>query len=142
MNKQGMLFFEEKVLDYIRETGNHVLYRISPIFHGEELVARGVQMEAFSVEDMGEGICFNVYVYNVQPGVEIDYKTGENWRDPAYYDDEETTGVYIINTSSGKFHLDGCDGAYNMSSKNKRVFEGSRQVLIDQGYEQCGNCRP
>ena len=51
-------------------------------------------------------------------------------------------GVYIINTSSGKFHLDGCDGAYNMSSKNKRVFEGSRQVLIDQGYEQCGNCRP
>ena len=142
MNKQGMLFFEEKVLDYIRETGNHVLYRISPIFHGEELVARGVQMEAFSVEDMGEGICFNVYVYNVQPGVEIDYKTGENWRDPAYYDDEETTGVYIINTSSRKFHLDGCDGAYNMSSKNKRVFEGSRQVLIDQGYEQCGNCRP
>ena len=142
MNKQGMLYFEEKVLEYIRETGNHVLYRISPVFHGEELVARGVQMEAFSVEDMGEGICFNVYVYNVQPGVEIDYETGENWRNPNYYDDEENTGVYIINTSSGKFHLDGCDGAYNMSSKNKRVFEGSRQVLIDQGYEQCGNCRP
>ena len=142
MNKQGMLYFEEKVLEYIRETGNHVLYRISPVFHGEELVARGVQMEAFSVEDMGEGICFNVYVYNVQPGVEIDYETGENWRNPNYYDDEENTGVYIVNTSSKKFHLDGCDGAYNISSKNKRVFEGSRQVLIDQGYEQCGNCRP
>lgn len=142
MNKQGMLPFEESVLEYIRETGNHVLYRVTPVFHGEELVARGVQMEAFSVEDLGEEICFNVYIYNVQPGVEIDYETGENWRDASYYEDEGSMGTYILNTSSKKFHLDGCDGAYNMDSRNKKIFEGSRDILISQGYEPCGSCRP
>lgn len=79
MNVQGMLPFENMVADYIDETGNHVLYRVTPIFDGEDLVARGVQMEAWSVEDEGDGICFNVYCYNVQPGVVIDYATGENW---------------------------------------------------------------
>lgn len=79
MNTEGMLPFENMVADYIKETGNHVLYRVTPIFQGDELVARGVQMEAFSVEDCGEGICFNVYVYNNQPGVTIDYATGKNW---------------------------------------------------------------
>lgn len=79
MNTEGMLPFENMVADYIRETGNHVIYRVTPIFHGDELVARGVQMEAFSVEDNGEGICFHVYVYNSQPGVAIDYATGHNW---------------------------------------------------------------
>lgn len=142
MNKQGMLPFEESVLEYIRETGNHVLYRVTPVFHGDELVARGVQMEAFSVEDLGEEICFNVYIYNVQPGVEIDYETGENWRDASYYEDEGSMGTYILNTSSKKFHLDGCDGAYNMNSRNKKIFEGSRDILISQGYEPCGSCRP
>lgn len=80
MNKEGMQPFELAVLEYIRDTGNHVLYRVSPIFEDDELVARGVQMEAYSVEDSGEGICYNVYIYNVQPGVVIDYETGENWR--------------------------------------------------------------
>lgn len=79
MNVQGMLPFENMVADYINETGNHVLYRVTPIFDGEDLVAGGVQMEAWSVEDDGDGICFNVYCYNVQPGVVIDYATGENW---------------------------------------------------------------
>ena len=79
MNVDGMLPFENMVADYIKETGNHVLYRVTPIFQGDELVARGVQMEAFSVEDGGEGICFHVYVYNNQPGVTIDYATGHNW---------------------------------------------------------------
>lgn len=142
MNKQGMLPFEESVLEYIRRTGNHVLYRVTPVFEGEELVARGVQMEAFSVEDQGEGICFNVYIYNVQPGVKIDYKTGENWRDADYYGDDEAVGSYVLNTSSKKFHYDGCDGASNMSSNNRKIFEGSRRVLIEQGYEPCGSCRP
>ena len=81
MNKEGMQPFELDVLEYIRETGNHVLYRVSPIFEEDELVARGVQMEAYSVEDSGEGICYNVYVYNVQPGIVIDYETGDNWRE-------------------------------------------------------------
>ena len=80
MNTEGMLPFENMVADYIKETGNHVLYRVTPIFEGDNLVASGVEMEAKSVEDNGEGICFHVYVYNVQPGVEIDYATGESQR--------------------------------------------------------------
>lgn len=76
--EQGMLLFENMVADYIKETGNHVLYRVTPVFEGNNLIASGVLMEAYSVEDSGEGICFNVYFYNVQPGIEIDYATGEN----------------------------------------------------------------
>lgn len=77
-NVNGMLPFEEKVMSYLRQTGNRVLYRVTPYFVGIELVARGVEIEAFSVEDNGEGICFNVFVYNHQPGVEIDYATGKS----------------------------------------------------------------
>ena len=76
LNVDGMLPFENMVADYVTETGNHVLYRVTPVFEGTELVARGVQMEALSVEDNGAGISFNVFCYNVQPGVEIDYATG------------------------------------------------------------------
>ena len=79
MNVDGMLPFENEVADYVASTGNHVLYRVTPAFVGSELVARGVEMEAYSVEDDGRGVCFHVYCYNVQPGVEIDYATGENW---------------------------------------------------------------
>ena len=78
MNVQGMLPFEEKVARYLDGHDNHVLYRVTPDFHGKELLARGVLIEAYSVEDNGEGICFCVYCYNVQPGVEIDYATGES----------------------------------------------------------------
>ena len=78
MNVDGMLPFENMVADYIKETGSHVMYRVSPIFNGDDLVAQGVQMEAYSVEDDGEGICFNVFCYNVQPGVTIDYADGTN----------------------------------------------------------------
>ena len=78
LNVEGMLPFENMVADYVQETDNHVLYRVTPIFEGDELVARGVLMEALSVEDDGEGICFNVYCYNNQPGVIIDYATGES----------------------------------------------------------------
>ena len=81
LNVEGMLPFENMVADYIKETGNHVLYRITPIYDGDNLVASGVQMEAYSVEDAGQGICFHVYCYNNQPGVGIDYATGENWEE-------------------------------------------------------------
>lgn len=81
MNVDGMLPFENMVADYIHETDRHVLYRVTPIFYEDELVARGVLMEAWSVEDDGEGICFNVFVYNVQPGVIINYETGESWEE-------------------------------------------------------------
>ena len=80
LNVQGMLPFENQVADYVRETGNHVLYRVTPDFRNVELVARGVQIEAWSVEDHGEGVCFHVYCYNVQPGVEIRYLDGESHR--------------------------------------------------------------
>ncbi len=78
MNTVGMLEFENKVAEYIKETNNHVLYRVTPIYEGNNLLAKGVQMEALSIEDEGKGIKFNVFVYNVQPGIEIDYKTGES----------------------------------------------------------------
>lgn len=79
LNIEGMLPFENLVADYIHETGHHVLYRVTPIFEDNNLVADGVQMEGWSVEDNGKNICFNIYAYNVQPGVEIDYSTGKNW---------------------------------------------------------------
>ncbi len=79
LNVEGMLPFENEVADYVEQTGNHVLYRVTPLFEGTELVARGVEMEALSVEDQGLGVCFHVFCYNVQPGVDIDYQTGENW---------------------------------------------------------------
>ena len=78
MNYDGMRPFEEMVVEYIDETDNHVLYRVTPMFTGDNLLADGVLMEALSVEDGGKGICFCVYCYNVQPGIEIDYSTGEN----------------------------------------------------------------
>lgn len=82
MNVEGMLPFENQIDDYFEKKeneANHVLYRVTPIFEGNNLVASGVQLEAYSVEDNGKGVCFNVYVYNVQPGIVIDYKTGESW---------------------------------------------------------------
>ena len=79
MNVEGMLPFENLVADYVKETDNHVLYRVTPVFEGQNLVASGVQMEAWSVEDEGEGVCRPSLHLDVQPGVEIDYATGENW---------------------------------------------------------------
>ena len=78
MNTVGMLKFENEVAEYVKETANHVLYRVTPLYEGNNLLASGVQMEAYSIEDNGEGVKFNVFVYNVQDGIEIDYKTGES----------------------------------------------------------------
>ncbi len=83
LNVEGMLPFEDLIADYVKETGNHVLYRVTPVFDGDNLVARGVQMEAYSVEDQGAGVCFHVYAYNNQPGVTIDYATGKSAADAA-----------------------------------------------------------
>lgn len=148
MNVEGMLPFENMVADYIKETGNHVLYRAAPIFEGENLVASGVVMEAFSVEDEGEGVCFHVYVYNVQPGVEIDYATGESWEtgDSASSalesQAEEQKRDYVLNTSSKKFHRPDCPSVDSMSEKNQQEYHGTREELIAQGYEPCGSCNP
>ena len=84
MNVEGMLPYENQVADYIRSTGNHVMYRVTPVFEGKNLLCSGVQIEGYSVEDKGKGISFNVYCYNVQPGVIIDYSNGSNKADPDY----------------------------------------------------------
>lgn len=78
MNATSMLKYENEVADYIEKTGNHVLYRVTPIFEGENLLATGAQMEAKSIEDNGAGISFNIFVYNIQDGITIDYKTGDS----------------------------------------------------------------
>ena len=144
MNVEGMLPFENLVADYVKETENHVLYRVTPVFQGEELVARGVEMEAFSVEDQGEGVYFHVYCYNNQPGISIDYATGESRlaSEPAGEDGSGTAETYILNTKSKKFHLPGCSGASDMSPSNREEFAGDRQALLDQGYTPCGICKP
>ncbi len=140
-NVDGMLPFENMVADYVKETQNHVLYRVTPFYEGNDLVASGVQMEAWSVEDNGEGICFNVYVYNVQPGIVIDYATGESTLagESAV---EEGSDVFVLNTSGKKFHLPSCSSVSKMKAENKQEYTGSRQDLISQGYEACGKCNP
>lgn len=143
LNVDGMLPFENMVADYVTETENHVLYRVTPIFHGDELVARGVQMEALSVEDEGDGICFNVYCYNTQPGVVIDYATGESSLAEAE-DNEEVSAAetYILNTKQKKFHWPDCSSVEKMNTGNKSTYTGSREDLIEQGYSACGICKP
>lgn len=147
MNVEGMLPFENMVADYIKETDNHVLYRVTPVFENQELVARGVQMEAWSVEDKGDGICYNVYVYNNQPGVAIDYATGksEEISEESSQQGESsqaTEGDYILNTSSRKFHLPDCPSVDKIKEKNKEEYHGSRENLMEQGYEPCQSCHP
>ena len=141
LNVEGMLPFENMVADYVKETENHVLYRVTPVFNGEELVAQGVQMEAMSVEDNGEGICFNVYCYNVQPGVVIDYATGESYLKGGTPSNAEAAH-YILNTNSKRFHLPDCSNAASVSEANRQEFSGAREELIAQGYSPCGQCRP
>jgi DNA-entry nuclease len=80
LNIDGMLDHENEIADYVRETGNHVMYRVTPVYEGDNLVADGVLMEAYSVEDNGAGVQFNIYAYNIQPGIEIDYSDGSNWQ--------------------------------------------------------------
>lgn len=136
MNVEGMLPFENQVADYVEETDNHVLYRVTPIFQRDDLVASGVQMEAWSVEDQGEGVCFHVYVYNVQPGITIDYATGESWAS------ESVSAHYVLNTSSKKFHLPECSGVRDIKESNRQDYQGNRDQLLEQGYTPCGLCHP
>ena len=157
LNVEGMLPFENMVADYVKETGNHVLYRVTPVFSGSELVARGVELEALSVEDNGEGVCFHVYCYNNQPGITIDYATGDSWlsgetaprgsqseanTSDTGSADQGTEQHYVLNTRSKKFHLPDCSVAASMSQSNRQDYTGTRQSLLDQGYTPCGTCNP
>lgn len=148
MNINGMLPFENMVADYIRETGNHVAYRITPIFVGNNLVCSGVQMEAYSIEDNGDGICFNVYCYNVQPGITINYATGDS-TGPSSSTTTSTpsneqnnsnnnqasngTMVWIPKTGSKYHSRSGCSNMKNPSQVTKQEAER-------QGYEPCKKC--
>mgnify|MGYP002560451480 FL=1 len=149
LNVDGMLPFENMVADYIKETGNHVLYRVTPVFSGDNLVASGVHMEAESVEDNGDGILFNVYCFNAQPGIAIDYATGSSHADSIVADASKSTTAaeanvqtYVLNTNTKKFHKESCNSAKSMDASNKKIYTGSRQEIIDMGYEACGVCKP
>lgn len=145
MNTQGMLPFENMVADYIKETGNHVLYRVTPVYEGDNLVASGVVMEAMSVEDSGAGISYCVYCYNAESGVIIDYATGDNRPEEGYQEEKpKDLGEYdyVINISSDKFHLPNCSSVDSMKATNREEFRGTRTELIQKGYSPCGNCKP
>lgn len=145
MNVEGMLPWENVVAEYVDETGNHVLYRVTPYFEGENLVASGVLMEGYSVEDEGQGVCFNVYCYNVQPGITIDYSTGDNWLDESWKPAKagQAGGQdYVINTNTEKFHLPSCLSAQEMNEKNREYFTGKREELMERGYLPCSRCDP
>lgn len=146
LNIEGMLPFENMVADYVKETKNHVLYRVTPVFEGNNLVASGVLMEGYSVEDHGDGILFCIYAYNVQPGITIDYATGESSLGDSTISDESSvqssTTTYIINTNTGKFHKPSCSSVEKTNTKNKLETTESRDSLIAQGYVPCQNCNP
>lgn len=170
MNIDGMLPFENMVADYVIESGNHVIYRVTPIFEGNNLLASGVLMEAESVEDKGSGILFCVYVYNVQPGIIIDYASGESSLDESLQvtqeemveepeipiqseiqieQESENASIpespdvtYVLNTNTKKFHYPSCSSVNQMKEKNKRIFTGNRDDVISQGYEPCKRCNP
>lgn len=152
LNAEGMLPFEEMVADYIDETNYHVLYRVTPIFQGMEDVARGVLMEAYSVEDHGEGISYCVFCYNVQPGIRINYnngsskQTGEstsfNPLDEVCNGSTEEQSTYVLNTKNKKFHKPNCNGVDDIYQKSKETYHGTKDQLLVRGYRPCGNCNP
>ena len=127
MNIEGMLPFEDEIDAYVDETDNHVLYRVTPLFYEDELVARGVHMEGYSVEDNGEGVSFNVYCYNVQPGVGIDYETGDNWEDPS---------TIQYNSSS---YWDSQNSQYNSQDNDDSYYNHHSQGSNSQGYDSQNN---
>jgi len=150
-NQVVMQIFESAVLSYLHSNDNHVLYRVTPVFQGDELVARGVLMEAYSVEDSGRGICYNVFCYNVQPGISIDYATGESALEGSSAAGQTSSGQassgqesqeYLLNVKTKKFHLTDCSDAKSISEQNRKTVKCSRQDLVDQGYAPCGSCKP
>ncbi len=142
MNKDGMNPFENMVGDYVKETGNHVLYRVTPVFEGKNLICSGVLMEAYSVEDRGEGICFCVYCYNVQPGVVIDYSNGKSHLAPSTADGSDEVMTYILHTGTKKFHLPTCEHVAEIREGYRGEYTGTRTDLINMGYVPCGGCNP
>ena len=156
LNIQGMLPFENMVADYVKATNNHVLYRVTPIFEGNNLLASGVLMEGYSVEDNGDGICYNVYCYNVQPGIKIDYATGDSESEdgsapygssavvnkPSQQNNNTSSTTYIANKNTKKFHYPTCSSVGQMKESNKKYLNCTRDQAMQQGYDPCGRCCP
>lgn len=163
MNNEGMLPYEVKVAQYVEKTGNHVLYRVTPVFEGKNLLASGVLIEAYSVEDKGKGIQFCVYCYNVQPGISINYKNGDSKlssganagsgsssgtdakKDTDSSKDSSSTATkqdYVLNTNTKKFHKPSCRSVKQMSEKNKKEVKDTRDHIIADGYDPCKICNP
>lgn len=155
LNKEIMAAVETTVANYVDRTGNHVLYRVTPDFRENELVCRGIEIEAQSVED--EAVAFHVYIYNIEPGIAIDYRTGENrlaeyaaeietrmmpTPAPTEQPEEQQIVVYVLNTSTRRFHLPSCHSVTDMKPKNRKDYTGTREELINQGYKPCGECKP
>lgn len=157
MNTKGMLPFENMIADYIHETGNHVAYRVTPIYEGNNLLPSGVQMEAYSVEDDGEGICFNVYVYNVQPGIVINYATGESRAEGdsvATTTTKKTTTTAKVTTTTKKtttttkatvvlVWIPQSGSKYHSKSSCSGMKDPTQVSLseaVSQGYEPCKRC--
>ncbi len=171
LNVSLMLPYENQIADYVKHTSNHVLYRVTPVFVDDELVCRGLLMEGWSVEDNGDGICFCCFQHNIQPGITINYLTGDSMPDKDASskgqnmitdtkpdadqgDDlaketedissDKPTGIreYVLNTNSMKFHLPTCSGVEKMLENNKEVVEATREAVMDEGYKPCGICNP
>lgn len=157
MNQDVMADYEVKIRDYVRDSKNHVVYRVTPVFRDNELVARGVQLEAYSVEDSGKGICMNLYLYNVQPGVAIDYETGytsssdyvqdniqlsetEESSETAFKINADEQQTFIINAKNGKFHTASCNFASKISFGNRQEMVSTVSQMIANGYEPAGCC--
>ncbi len=141
MNVEGMLPFENMIADFVKESGFHVMYRVTPVFYGDELVARGVLLEAMSVEDKGEGILFCVYCFNAQPGIEIDYATGDSRLGKMPEGSNSSQAVeYVLNTNSKKIHKKSCSSASDIAPKNRKETTESLDKLLSDGYETCKLC--
>lgn len=138
LNMEGMLPFENMTADYVQETGNHVLYRVTPVFTGDHLLADGVQMEAMSVEDEGAGICFNVFVYNVQPGIQIDYATGESSLEQAAAA-APVSGEIRGNARSKIYHCPGQANYDDMADSANLVIFASEEEALAAGYRKAKN---
>lgn len=151
LNIDGMLSFENEIADYVKDTGNHVLYRVTPRYTDKNLLCDGLLMEAYSVEDKGKGVQFCVFARNIQPGVWIDYKTGDSHLlsgnvdyviDPEKMVPDYTKGdkTYIVNRNTHKFHEESCEYAISMKAENREEYNGSINWLYDNGFEACKKC--
>lgn len=143
MNTEGMLPFENKVAEYVESTGNHVMYRVTPIFENDNLLAKGVLMEAYSVEDNGCGIKFCIFCYNVQPGININYSDGtSSYGSNIVSSSPSPSSLYILNTGTHKFHYPTCSSVSKMNEENKSYSNDARETIIILGFIPCGICKP